>query len=170
MDYGHATQTNNDTFFTDGVGMQAKNTDDIEVKDNLDLSNKSISWDESEPGEPNKNKNSQEIDNPQIKTQESLASRGPDSSNGVQLGEIVDLKMPPGSGDKHTDDAKIIEASFNRTAFRTTGDKLNIDAIKELDAEISKLNQTGNISDFYNHAREAMEANIDNSYGRKLAT
>lgn len=92
--------------------------------------------------------------------------RTPDS---VRLGEIM-VEMPPNASPDdidRVDPAKVIEASFNRAAFKT-GDKLDPNGVKEIDKAIANLGQTGNVADFYDTAREAMEANIDNSFGRKL--
>lgn len=87
-----------------------------------------------------------------------------------ELGKIVDLSMPPGADPKETNDpGKIIEASFNRAVIKTDGNRISSGAIKEINRAKAQLDQTGNISDFYDTARSAMEANLDNSYGRKLA-
>ena len=89
-----------------------------------------------------------------------------------EYGEIIDLNLPPNStreDSSNMDPAKVIEASFDRTAIKT-GDKINPDALKEINKATSRLDQTGNIADFYDTIRDAMEVNLDNSYGRKLAT
>lgn len=126
-----------------------------------DSPNGADSWDNSLERDPRsigsainnlRNKNEQE--------------RTPDNA---RLGEII-VEMPPNvSPDDidRVDPAKVIEASFNRTAFKT-GDKLDPNGVKEIDKSIAKLEQTGDVAGFYDTAREAMEANIDNSFGRKL--
>lgn len=63
------------------------------------------------------------------------------------------------------------QLSYNPTNIRTTGDHLEKSSIAEIDNAISELNQTGDLSNFYNEIRgegSMLEANLDNSFNRKL--
>lgn len=51
--------------------------------------------------------------------------------------------------------------------IRTTGDHLDKAAITEIDNAIEELNQTGNISNFYDQARAMTESNLSNSFNNK---
>ena len=98
-------------------------------------------------------------------------SKDENTSNIPEYGKIINLNLPPNADMDEiskADPAKIIEASFDRTAIKT-GDIISPDAIKEMDKATNKLNQTGDIADFYDTIRDAMEVNLDNSYNRKLA-
>lgn len=54
------------------------------------------------------------------------------------------------------------------SAIKTTGDHLDRAALDVIDQSIEKLKQTGNLSDFYGEARNLTEANLNNSFNRKL--
>ncbi len=68
-------------------------------------------------------------------------------------------------------DTAIVESAldipFDKNALKTT-DKLSQTGIEAIDAAVEKLNQDGDIANFYDTARQMMEANLDNSYNRKL--
>ena len=51
--------------------------------------------------------------------------------------------------------------------IRTTGDHLDKAAITEIDNAIEELDQTGNISSFYDKARAMTESNLSNSFNNK---
>ena len=53
--------------------------------------------------------------------------------------------------------------------IRTEGDHIAKSAIKEIQRAEDELSQTGNISNFYDRARQMMQDNLENSYNRKLA-
>lgn len=109
-------------------------------------------------------------------------SRDPlQANNSPELGRVVNLEMPPGTSPEQASDDQITQpsapvssekdapqASAGRHAIRTT-DRLNEGGIKNIDDAINKLNQDGNISDFYDLARNMMEENLENSYQRKLS-
>ena len=52
--------------------------------------------------------------------------------------------------------------------IRTAGDHLEKSALAEINAATDKLNQTGNLSDFYDEIRNMTEVNLNNSFNRKL--
>lgn len=163
MDYGQNDQSNG-AFFTEGVGVPSKNTDDFEAKNNLNLSNDAMSW--SDPI----SHNSRQVGNKVIESQDKDISDTEEISINPELGKIIDLNMPPSAKGKtieNEDPSKIIEASFNKTAIKTDT-TLNPGAVKEIDQAIIKFNQTGDAAGFYDTWRDAMEVNIDNSYNRKL--
>ena len=100
----------------------------------------------------------------------------PNSPNSVteakeHLG-VIEPTMPPMAAEETQTQSSlktdIIEASLDKTALNTEG-RLESAGVKEIDKAISKLNRTGNVADFYETARDAMETNLNNSYNRKLA-
>lgn len=49
-----------------------------------------------------------------------------------------------------------------------TKEMLHKEGVKKVDEVISDLGKTGDVADFYETAREMMEQNLENSYGRKM--
>ena len=101
----------------------------------------------------------------------------PNSPNSVteakeRLG-VIEPTMPPMVAEETQTQpplkTDIIEASLDKSALNTEG-RLESAGVKEIDKAISKLKHTGNVADFYETARDAMETNLNNSYNRKLAT
>ena len=97
-----------------------------------------------------------------------------------QLGEVVP-SMPPGyeqPGPQQPGpetppaplgvEPAIAVPAIDEAALKTD-DRLDPRAVKVVDEAIHKLNQDGNIADFYDTARNMMETNLENSYNRKLA-
>lgn len=159
MDYGHTGQIN-------GAGTNSVDTNNFEAKNNLDLTNKDISW-----TGPSADRDLRSIGGSVINSRETSHHQEEDPSS-PELGKIIDLAMPPGvKQDNPYETAKkadIIEASLNHNVIKTK-DRLDPAGVKEVDNAIAKLNQTGDVADFYDTARNAMETNLDNSYNRKLA-
>lgn len=170
MSNGYTGQTNSagvQNFFTAGAGTNSVNTNNFEAENNLDLTNGNISWDGSSP-----ERNLRNIGGHAINSQEGILSEQHETTSSPELGKIINLEMPPGAkldnAPKPLDQAEIIESSINKSALNTEG-RLESAGVKEIDKAILKLNKTGNIADFYDTARDAMEVNLDNSYNRKLA-
>lgn len=84
-----------------------------------------------------------------------------------ELGQITPINQPKITTGQ-------VAQKYNPVNIKTTGDKLEKSTIPEIDNIISELNQTGNLSNFYDEIRGSdekpgmMEANLQNSYGRKL--
>lgn len=76
----------------------------------------------------------------------------------AQEAPSVDNLLPPRESiDDNAHNVKIIN------------DKLTNESIKAIDEKITKLNQDGDISSFYEDTRGMMVDNLENSFGRKLA-
>ncbi len=183
MDYGH---TQNPKEFE----LDQLNLDSDEMfwehgttsgRDSRALGNKIISTPEKSPENANPNSETN-VNTPQnLNTPETTPFN---SENRDQLGQIIDLEMPPAMhenfakpeqsskkfGKKASSDAEILAQalSFGIKDIKTD-DKLDPRAVKVVDDAIHKLDQDGNIADFYNTARGMMETNLKNSYNRKLA-
>ena len=151
MDYGQRSQNNDipssDALFasglTEGVGVNPEQT----KLDAEGVLQSNESW----------RRNPQTIGNKIINF--------PNSPNSVteakeHLG-VIEPTMPPMAAEETQTQSSlktdIIEASLDSAG------------VKEIDKAISKLNRTGNVADFYETARDAMETNLNNSYNRKLA-
>ena len=86
----------------------------------------------------------------------------------IELGQITPITPPIDSTKSET------PSKYNSTNIRTTGDRLAKTSISEINSAINELNQTGNLSNFYDEIRGTdekagmMEANLHNSFGRKL--
>jgi len=164
MDYGHTDNQTKGAFFTSGAVTSSENANNFESENNLDLSNDAASWG-TNPERDHRSMGNKVIESGSEEGQGDLD----ELSSGPELGKIIDLSMPPGvEGEIKEDPSKIIEASFDRTVIKTD-DKLSSSAVKEIDTAIANLDRDGDISKFYGMVRDAMEANLDNSYGRKLA-
>lgn len=162
MDYGQHSQNNDipssDALFasglTEGVGANPEQTE-LGAEEGLQSNE---SW----------QRNPQTIGNKIINF--------PNSPNSVaeakeRLG-VIEPTMPPMVAEETQTQpplkTDIIEASLDKSALNTEG-RLESAGVKEIDKAISKLNHTGNVADFYETARDAMETNLNNSYNRKLA-
>lgn len=170
MSNGYTGQTNSagvQNFFTAGAGTNSVDTNNFEAENNLDLTNGNISW-----SSPSPEHNLRNIGGRAINSQETSLSGQGEITPSPEFGKIINLEMPPGAkldnAPKPLDQAKIIESSINKSALNTEG-RLESAGVKEIDKAISRLNRTGDIADFYDTARDAMEVNLDNSYNRKLA-
>lgn len=78
----------------------------------------------------------------------------------TELGQITSISAPINTPSQNQ--------SYNPVNIKTTGDKLEKSSITEVDNAISQLNQTGNLSDFYDQIRGMTEVNLNNSFNRKL--
>lgn len=167
MQNGHINQ--DDTFFTAGA---EENIGDVE------LNTSDGPWKDTKPdvdqrGLGNKAINSSENPSETAKTEDKNTDPGailvePEIP---KLGEVIDINMPPSAKaerQKDADPAKIIEASFDKTVIKT-GEVLSPAAVKVVDKATAEFNKTGDAKKFYDTVRTAMEANLDNSYNRKLA-
>lgn len=89
--------------------------------------------------------------------------------NTYELGQVTPINQPAPAQVQESAPQK-----YNPMNIRTTGDKLEKSTVPEIDNIISELNQTGNLSNFYDEIRGTdekpgmMETNLQNSYGRKL--
>ncbi len=187
MDYGHTQNhkefeldqlnlDSNEMFWEHGVAP---------ARDSRALGNKVIST----PGKSPETTNISEANNfPDLnsfpKTADTPEALSPASESHGQLGQIVNLEMPPAThenfiepeqsskkfGKKASSDVEILSQalSFSIKDIKTE-DKLDPRAVKVVDDAIHKLGQDGNIADFYDAARGMMETNLENSYNRKLA-
>lgn len=189
MDYGHTVQPvipprEGEPFFTTGAGTQSEDINTFESENNLDTTNLQAAWDTTPQRDPRSvggsALNSINIANtlPAPGDFGSIPMPGDaqhDAHNRLmteptalipKLGEIIELEpaTPP-----TTPETPSTQDSTLPTPEIKTTEHLSDHGIKEIDAAISKLNQDGNIADFYDKARAMMEENLENSYNRKLA-
>ncbi len=116
-------------------------------RDNRNIGNKAISSNEIAP--------------------DAGVTKSPDMAPGTPggLGEIVDLNpsiMQPAQQPAQDVSAAL---AFNEALIRTDGDHIAKSAIKEIDNAKNELNQTGDIFNFYDKARDMGE-----TYKRKLVS
>ncbi len=166
MDYGQnpqlANSESNQDFFTAGAGTNSESVNDFESENNLDLTNQLTDW-----GQTTAIAQHQSLGNRAISSSETSENNGESST---ELGEVVNLEMPPSSRSAVQAQADLVASQsstpFVRGNIRTT-EKLESSGIKEVDHIIGKLNQDGNAASFYDLARDMMKANMENSYGEK---
>ena len=165
MDYGQRLQNNsissNDALFTSGLTEGAGNNPEqteLDAKEGLYANE---SWQRSP----------QAVGNKIINFPNSTIEASDNQSQKERLG-VIEPTMPPTMSEETQTRSSlktdIIEASLDKTALNTEG-RLESAGVKEIDKAISKLNRTGNVADFYETTRDAMETNLNNSYNRKLA-
>ncbi len=82
-----------------------------------------------------------------------------ETPNGQELGKITSLDTASRTG---------AQPSYGQSNIRTTGDHLEKSSIVEIDNALNELNQTGNLNNFYEEIRSMTEANLNNSFNRKL--
>ncbi len=166
MDYGHTKKNDSDSqaFFTSEAGINPDNSPNPEPDNNLDLSDSNWGNNISDVDKRN-------IGNIAVRLGNSSAYVNDNESN-QELGKVIDLEMPTNmeydAPSYEIESERTIKESFNNDVIRTK-DRLDPAGVKEMDRVISRFNQTGNVEKFYDDARAAMEANLDNSYNRKLA-
>lgn len=86
----------------------------------------------------------------------------------TDMGQITEISAPAADAPSPSEVAAVA-VGFNKEKLKTT-DTLNEEGVKEVDAAMQKLNQDGNIADFYNLVRgEMLDANMKNSYGENAA-
>ena len=174
MDYGHKGQSDyTQPFFTAGVGVESPFQNTTEPENNLDLTNQH-SWSEDQSFQSIGNKaitlpNDIPDNSEQLSNQEVL-------SPSVPINETVNASLPPGmimNNAPEASDFSPVE-SYDSKIIRTKGEHLTKDTVAEIDHQITKLKQTGNVSDFYTSIRGnqntpgMMRQNLKNSYNREV--
>ena len=174
MDYGQASQNTqgiglsgaDQIFFTSGAGTNDDGRNTFESENNLDLTNAASSWGDVST----RPENHRSIGNAAIFSPNSQSTQIDSNENLQNLGEIMDVDplLPPTAQSSAQDwNPNIVR--FDSKAILTEGDHVSKSTLREVDLATAKLGQDGNIADFYSEIRDMMEANLDNSYNRKLA-
>lgn len=167
MDNGHRGIVINPTsdfqhdanFFTPGVGDTPAENNDYKPEDNLDEENWQKALDISKPTDmpsPTKVVETSEQDTPE------LPNFTPPETSESKLGQITTIENSINMPEVRK------ESNYNPGSIKTTGDKLEKSSIIEVDNAITELNQTGNLSNFYDEIRSMTEVNLNNSFNRKL--
>lgn len=181
MDYDQRVKTDSQRpFFTTGAGTNQDSVDNFEAENNLDIDNEQMDWDATDDRYA-RNMGSIAINSPELP--KSLSDRAmPNGEELPKMGEIVETGLLPDEfANKNTADtsAKDGEKSdssedlgnilpFDRKKIKT-GEMLGEEGVREMQTVISKLDQDGNVADFYDVSRDMMEANLTNSYGDNAA-
>ncbi|MBR5046111.1 hypothetical protein IKX73_00550 [Candidatus Saccharibacteria bacterium] len=161
MDNGQKGQNSNDNGFfapgTDGTPI----SQGIESNNNANFSSDEVNW-------------TPERDN------RSIGNKAIFSGEEVPKSDAIEILPPPEPpvedvGDPKQEPSESTELPtetpvFDEKLIRTDGDRIARSALVEIEKAEEKLNQTGNVSDFYEEARNMMEKNLENSYNRKLAS
>ncbi|MBO7718230.1 hypothetical protein J6S37_01905 [Candidatus Saccharibacteria bacterium] len=171
MDYGQPTNQDDrsNPFFTTGAGTNRETVNTFQSENNLDLSNNQADW--SAPLErDHRSIGNKAMGAPETSPdQENVNSEVPDLTN---MGKVIslDASRRDYNPKENPSTAEVAEQaiSFDRKKIKT-GETLEEAGVQEVQNVINKLNQDGNVADFYDTARDMMEANLYNSYKRKLA-
>lgn len=174
MDYGQGRNTRNldDDLFssgiTSGVGTASDNYNP-DIKGSIHSTDENMSWN----GENNdaKPQNYREIGN------SAISSNNIEPNGVLEPNRPINLEAPPAPEDipfspvleESTVQKENPETIEEKTVGIKTAEHLNESGIRAIEKATQKLNQDGNIADFYTRARDMMEQNLENSYGRKLA-
>ena len=169
MNNGHTDKADSagvQNLFTADAGADSVNANSFEAKNNLDLTNTDISW----------QRNPQEIGNKIINFPGNNLEN-PKSHHNQENFAIIEPTMPPGASDgidkSQPNKDKIIEASFNRTSIKTTGDGLDAEGIKELekvaDKKLYKEDDAAGYVDAIRGEDGMAVVNLENSYGPNSA-
>ena len=171
MNYGQPTNQDgrSNPFFTTGAGTNQDTVNTFQSENNLDLSNNQADW--SAPLErDHRSIGNKAMGAPETSPdKENVNSEVPDLTN---MGKVIslDASRRDYNPKENPSTAEVAEQaiSFDRKKIKT-GETLEEAGVQEVQNVINKLNQDGNVADFYDTARDMMEANLDNSYNRKLA-
>ena len=152
MNNGQNNQSEN-AYFTPGVGNLPVNQNQ-ETIPNLNI-NESV-W--------RPERDHRDIGENVISSMEITQSDQPQDQN-PEMGKIIPLEptRPPEPAREETSKTANVEV------IRTEGDRISKAALSEVRRTEVEFAQTGNASNFYDEVRSMMEANLDNSYNRKLA-
>ena len=183
MDNGHRGIVINPTsdfqhdasFFTAGVGDTPAEDNNYKPEDNLDEENWQKALNISKPVNiPSPTNITETVGDLETKTGEAtptperlpntakLPNLNPPENKEPKLGEIATIE-----NSISLPEAKK-QPGYNPDSIKTTGDKLEKSSITEVDNAITELNQTGNLSNFYEEIRNMTETNLNNSFNRKL--
>lgn len=175
MDNGHPKGNTENPYFTVGVGDFSPEVND-EPENSLDEKEWQKALEISTPvGMPPIEKPDEPkeaiISKPQTDPIEKTEPSTPSSLSESELGQIIPFDSI--SKNRETP-GKIYQSKYNPINIKTTGDKLEKSTIPEIDNVINELDQTGNLTNFYDEIRGTDEkpgmfdANIGNSFNRKL--
>ena len=165
MDYGHTVQPTNqgsDVFFTAGAGTPSTNINNVEPENNLDLTNRATTWD-AMPANPD-TRDTRNIGAGALASRESLGNQPVFSQPYRQeaprpeLGQIIDLEMPPMSTLNPAVNSAPAPSITEETPLRLTkselfigsSDKLSPRGLSLIKEEETKFRQGAeDISSFY---------------------
>ena len=165
-------------FFTAGVGNTPAEENNYKPEDNLDEENWRQALEISKPLDLPSPAKVAEATNPTEKplTTPDVASNSPNHFSTTP--DFPNFKPPEDNTPKLGQIATIENsinlpevkksASYNPDSIKTTGDKLESSSIAEIDNAINELNQTGNLTNFYEEIRSMTEVNLNNSFNRQL--
>ncbi len=161
MNYGQDTQPASPTpeqpFFTAGSGISPE-----QPENNFDYINQPSDLETSDLSSAHYDT----ADNTATTEKESPTPPPADEQT-PDLGQVTDPNLPPNFNPQTQPSAET--KNFDRSNIKTS-ERLDFISIKETDKIIQRFNQDGDADRFYDDTREMMEANLENSYNRKLAT
>ena len=94
-----------------------------------------------------------------VKTHESPARLENDPLAPPPMGQVVQISSAV---------EPLTATPENPSVIRTDGDHLSSAAIAEIDNAVSELGQTGDLATFYDKVQSLTEANLENSFNRKI--
>ena len=174
MNNGQPTNQDDTQFFVAGTGDVSSENNSIELESNPDLGNP-----EQSQGADGVNRDTRDLGKIAINPSETIPpfvdrNEQGDTRGGHAafpgLGEIVNLKMPPGSKNDNgeTPSFEGPDGLSARTGKIETAKKLNVPGIRAIDNTITKLYQNDEAADFFEHVCDLREENLLNSYDRKI--
>lgn len=133
------------------------------VGPDLDLNTSDMSWNVAPAHDPrsvgNRVLEFPQTSNPENNTSVESVPELATSPNAPKLGKIITLTPEP-----KTTETK----SFDQTVLSIKGDRITKESVIEAKKLENKLSQDGDVSNFYDNAREMTDATLKNSFGRQL--
>lgn len=178
MDYGHTNAKEEQPFFTDGAGTNDVGKNDINSNDNLDLnSSGAAKWGETPVRDP------RSIGGGAMGSLSEMPGNPNQSTPNTELGQVIDMQMPPGFEQNPnnpinvTDKPPLSDNPDDNTAnpidlnlIRAEKDSISPKALEITEHVVDEFKK-GAISpaELEAEKNKAMQAYLENSFGRKLA-
>ena len=169
MDYSQSSQNDHSgPFFTAGAGTSEENANTFQAENNLDLSNTQMDWSIKQAERDHRSIGNAAIGAPE--TTMNSDDTELEAPNPVKMGKVIRLEPRSETGsDKEPTASEVAKlATFDKRKI-ITRETLDESSVQEVQSVIDGLNKGADPADFYETARDMMEANLDNSYNRKLA-
>lgn len=167
MDYGHTMQsaapTQEEPFFTAGVGTASEEVNNFEPENNLDTTNNQVSWGSTAEHDlrsigSNTLNSTESSHNSPIMSAEITPTMPP-------MGVVTELEQP---GLDVASSSASTEATFHPEESIKTGETLNKAGVRQMDGIIHQFTKSGDIARATDEYWKLVERNLKSSYNRAI--